>query len=537
MNRISIPSGKIHKQFGPIPACLFIAVIGFAVYANAIHGEFVYDDIDAIRDNPALENPLDLASLNRSLSADRGLKEYFFRPLVILTFAVDRFFWKSDVRGYHVTSILWHVLAALALYGLSAQLYRDRAVSFLTALFFVIHPVHTEAVAYISGRADPLFLFFLFLCFIHYVRIHEDLGPPAVQTVLIGIFYGAALLCKEHALIFLALAGIYHLIFHKKLKFWPTAILLTITGFYLYSRLADYKLLAVVHPYRSDLATRLPGIFASLAQYGRLLVWPQGLHMEYGMTFFRWSDAVAITGFSLFLVLLTVLCVRWRQREISFPLLWFIVAWVPVSNLFTLNARMAEHWLYLPSVGFFMMVSLAVVRGLRSKYRPVVLTAAVAILIILGILTVRQNETWRDAVQFYERTIRFEPGAARMYNNLGTALQERGKMKEATEVMEKAAAMNPRASESHYNLGNLYALQGRYDDARICYRKAVAINPKYFLVHNNLGAIAEGLGQNQQALLFYKSAVNANPRYKKGWDNLKSLERKLAARSRPVNYV
>src|SRR3990167_7463173 len=93
-------------RYRSVSACMFLAVLGFAVYANAIHGDFVYDDNDLVRDNRALRHPFDLSSLNQNPSTERGMKSFFYRPIVIATYAVDHFFWKLDVRGYHLTSIL-----------------------------------------------------------------------------------------------------------------------------------------------------------------------------------------------------------------------------------------------------------------------------------------------------------------------------------------------------------------------------------------------------------------------------------------------
>lgn len=519
-----IPFFSRHRS---VSACVFLATLGFAVYANAVHGDFVYDDNDLVRDNHALQHPFDLSALNRNLSAERGMKTFFFRPLVTFTYAVDHYFWKLDVRGYHLTNILWHVLASLAIYALILQLYRDRLAAFLSALFFTLHPVHTEAVAYISGRADPLCLFFFLLSFILYIRSSENRRPASFSALFMGIFYGAALLCKEHALIFLPIVGAYSIIFKKNIKLWPTLLALIITSLYLFIRLEDYRLLGAIHPYKSDLITRLPGVFASFAQYARLLAVPLDLHMEYGMRFYSWSDPRVLAGLGLFLSTLGVACVHYRNRMISFPLIWYIGSLVPVSNLFALNASMAEHWLYLPSVGIFMLASFILARRLRSRHRVAAVAVTVALAAAFGFLTVRQNRTWRDAVQFYERTLSFEPDSARMVNNLGTALQERGKIKEATKVMEKAVAMNPQASESQYNLGNLYALEARYAEARACYQKAVTINPKFYLAHYNLGVIAEGLGERDAARKSYTQAVQANPRFGQALNKLRMLEESI----------
>lgn len=450
----------------------------------------------------------------------------------MLSYAIDYFFWKLDVRGYHLTSILWHVLAALGVYGLVTHLYDDRLSAFLAALFFVIHPAHTEAVAYMSGRADPMFLSLLLLAFIFYIRGTEKKGVALTESLLIAVCFVSALLCKEHALIFGALIAVYHAAFSKKIKWVPALAVAAITSGYLFFRLSDYQLLGVIHPYKLTLAERLPGVFSALAQYARLLVLPFGLHMEYGMKLLNWWNPSVMAGIALFLIALYVLYVKRTNREIFFPLAWFFVAIIPVSNLFMLNAAMAEHWIYLPSVGIFTLTALVLTRGLQSRHRTVVLAGTIAATLFFSILTIRQNETWREAVSFYERTLRFEPNSSRMYNNLGAVLKEQGKMEEARRAIEKAVEINPEIADSQFNLGYFYAIEGRLDEALACYQKTITLNPRHYIAYNNIGGIYEATDNDTLALSFYRRALGVNPQYEQAARNLQSLLQKQVSVNR-----
>ena len=159
---------------------LIIVILGSLVYANSLGGEFIWDDLSFIRDNAFLKDWSNVPHIftetaTTSMDVGGGSVRYnLYRPLQWLTFMADYSVWKLNPLGYHLTNIFLHISAALILFWFIALLFRSRMLSFLTALFFVIHPVHTEAVAYISGRADPLGLIFMLSSFGFYIKYTND---------------------------------------------------------------------------------------------------------------------------------------------------------------------------------------------------------------------------------------------------------------------------------------------------------------------------------------------------------------------------
>ncbi|GAF76422.1 unnamed protein product, partial [marine sediment metagenome] len=145
-----------------ILAIVLIIILGFVVYSNSLNGKFIWDDEYLIKNNVYIRS---FSYLPKIFSEDIGTgaekKYYFYRPLQMITYMIDYSLWKLNVRGYHLTNTLLHILAALTIYWLINILFGDRPLSLFASLFFVAHPIHTEAVAYISGRADPLALLFM----------------------------------------------------------------------------------------------------------------------------------------------------------------------------------------------------------------------------------------------------------------------------------------------------------------------------------------------------------------------------------------
>ena len=173
----SVMKPKISTHPAPAKKAVILASIAlimalsFAVYANSLNGKFVYDDQPLVENNPLIKEwPVSL----KVFTVDFGIFDYvkasFYRPLQMITYAMDYRVWKLNVVGYHLTNILLHILAALCVYWLINILFNDKTLSALTAILFAVHPIHTGVVNYISSRADSLYLLFMLVSFIFYIK-------------------------------------------------------------------------------------------------------------------------------------------------------------------------------------------------------------------------------------------------------------------------------------------------------------------------------------------------------------------------------
>ncbi len=150
---------------------IVIALLGFTVYLNSLGNAFIWDDTQLVCNNAYIRSWGFLPQIfSQHLGAGAGSRYSFYRPLQLITYVWDYSLWGLNPAGYHLTNVLCHIFAALCLYWLVLILFRDTLLSFLTALLFIVHPVLTEAVTYISGRADPLAFIFIMLTFICYLK-------------------------------------------------------------------------------------------------------------------------------------------------------------------------------------------------------------------------------------------------------------------------------------------------------------------------------------------------------------------------------
>lgn len=502
---------------------ILIIILGFGVYWNSLNGKFVWDDEDLIKNNIYIKSPAYIPEIfKQDIEAGAGKRSSLYHPVQMLSYLADYSFWKSNVIGYHFTNILLHILAALALYRLITVICGNATLSLFTSILFVVHPLHAEAVTYMSGRSDPLFTLFILISFIFYVKYLDT--KKIYSYVFMLVSYILALLSKEFSIIFPALLLLYHYTFKKRLDLKVFLPILCAACIYIISRMTILRyLLPGPPPMPTTVLQRMPGFSAAIANYARLLFLPFGLHMEYGNKIFSWLDPRAASGIIIILSFLFYgLKKRREDRLIFFGIGWFFLSILPVSNLYPINAYMAEHWLYLPSIGFFIILA----RGLAYLYNKN-LNLKVFTLIFITILvtfysylTIRQNVYWKEPIVLYKRTLAYAPDSAGIHNNLGNVYKEMGETKEAIASYERALEIDPNLVEAYNNLGNAYSDTGKTEEAIALFKKAIEINPNYAEVYNNLGVTYIELGKNEEAISFFKEALKANPYYVISYNNI-----------------
>ncbi|MFC1668099.1 tetratricopeptide repeat protein [Chlamydiota bacterium] len=478
-------------------------ILGLLLYKNAITATFIWDDIALITKNSTITTPQNLPKLfTEDIGSFIGLPYTFYRPVHMVTNMFDYLFWGYNAKGYHLTNILLHIVVSFSLFIVIFKLSKQFLLSFIVSIFFLVHPVHTEAVAYISGRADLLVgLFTLLMLILYYSYLEKDTHKNWYLFYSL-IFFFLALLSKESALIYPFLLLLIHYVLKKRVQiisFLPYCILAIL---YLVIRYIIYDSLLPAPLSVNTCIQNIPGFFVAFSTYFGLLLSPHNLHMEYGMKVFRFFHTQTLFGFGIFiLVLICLVICRKKYRLLFFALTWFLLTLLPVSNIYPLNAFMAEHWLYFPSIGFFLCVGIGIAKLLQiNRIRTPVILVACIVLIWYSHLTIKQTQYWSNPLTFYTRTISFAPTSYRSYFNLAVAHQEKGHIKQAIEAYKKAITLNNTYEFASINLAALFFEQGKKKEAFDLYHKVLKINPLNTLAHNNLALMYYHLGEKEQAM-------------------------------------
>jgi Flp pilus assembly protein TadD len=484
------------EEARPRLAVALLVGVTFAAYANAFGNAFVWDDLLLIVDNPRIKSWRALPALFTSNLFGGGVLSSYYRPLQGLTYLLDYRLWGLTPAGFHLTATALHAATAVLLYRLGVVLLHDGRAALAGALLFAVHPVHTEAVTYLAGRSDPLSALALLAALLCHARGRTFLATTA---------FAAALLAREAAVGLLPLLVVVDVALGRKLRagrLLPYGVVLVA---YLGIRAAVVGVTPVPVPTAAiPLGHRVLTMLPVVVGYVRVLLVPTGLHMERMVPAVTSPLEPRVVGAVVALAVLAgaVVAVGRRAWPVAFAAVWFLVALLPVANLVPLATFMAEHWLYVPSMGVFLaagygLARLATVIGSRGA---TAITAA--LVLVYGGLTVRRNRDWRDARTLFEATVRLAPESTRAHANLGLAYEEAGERERARPEYERAIALAgdlPEAAGPHNNLGNLYREDGRLADAERELRAALAADPRHVGAHGNLALVLQALGRPDEA--------------------------------------
>lgn len=496
-----------------------IIVLGFSVYADSLKGEFIWDDNAFVRDNVYIKDWRHIPDiLTKSTAAGAGYSDDVYRPLQTFSYLIDNSVWKGNLIGYHLTNILLHILVSLAIYWLILLLFDNRMLAWFTSVLFIVHPVQTEAVSYISGRGDLLSALFMLLCAIFYII---QIGKQSRRLFIIMLLsYTLAILGKENAIILPLLLMLYHYVFKIKIKF---KLLLPIMGIaFIYILLRPVRTMALSFDFNIFLK-RIPGFFVAIINYLRILFLPLGLHMEYGNRIFNFTNPKAILGLILTLLLLIY---AFKERQVKkllfFSVCWFFIALLPHSSVYPVCAfYMAEHWLYFSSVGFFLILAYSLLLLYNRNHSRILFKISIICLVsTFSFLTIRQNKYWDNQISFYQRTLKYAPYSARVYNNLCQAYLGGANYGEALKACKCAIDLKSDYPEAYCNLGDAYRNLGNIAQAEISYNDAIKIKPKFAIAYFQLGELYSHAGRSAEAIKKYEQVIEIDQNFIDAYNRL-----------------
>jgi tetratricopeptide (TPR) repeat protein len=234
--------------------------------------------------------------------------------------------------------------------------------------------------------------------------------------------------------------------------------------------------------------------------------------MEYGLRIFKFSRPGAIFGALILSAALFGMFRKWKNKIWPFAIGWFLVTLFPVSNLYPINAYMAEHWIYLPSVGVFIAASYALLSLHRLKYYRLFAKILIILLVFYyAHLTTQQNNYWRSPLLLLERTLRYAPSSPRVNNELGNEYSGLGDNSRAEAFYRKAIIADPRYKSAYVGLGNLYCRVDKPAEALVMYQKAAEILPDSSEPYVGLGNALLKLKRGKEAVSAYEKAIALQP--------------------------
>lgn len=520
----------------------FITIISIAIYANTLKNGFVYDDVPTIVDNTFIKDFNNLPLLFR--------QDYFnisgelsYRPVVTFTYFIDYALFGLRPWGFHLTNILLHTINGMLLYVLLVLLIRSevsepqsavpRLVAnppFLVSILFATHPVLTEAVNAISFREDLLvFLFYMAsLCLYLILRSGSTINhKPLNYTILYSlsyIAYSLALFSKEMAVTLPLIVYCYEWVYKDGKNGLRLLFNRHNTGYiaimliYLFLRFYYFYNPSESGLYGSNMVGRVLTVPWLLISYLKLSIFPISLSADYEVIAVRVFSSLFVLPLIAIVSLLTIILIlRKKDRGICFGILFFVLTLVPVYNIIPIANPLAERYLYLPAVGFTIIMGLAVhyiFKSIDPGYKVLTLSALISFLILLIIFSltvVSRNRVWRDDFSLWSDTVRKMPNNSDAHYGLGTAHAGRGEFDKAVQEFQTAVRLNPSDLRTRLNLGTAYRDQGKFGEAIQEFNTILMISPEEPDVHYQLANAYNKQGRLDEAIHEYSIAIKLNP--------------------------
>jgi len=481
--------------------CFILALLGFVVRIPALQGEPVWDDDYLARNNPFIRSPLFLFEVFRQHLFPESYSAHY-RPVQNISYMTDYLLWNGNFYGFHLSSLLIHVAAGILLYlllqnlllpllaknnapgncsGLKAQ--AGSWFPFLVAILWIVHPVHSAAIDYVSGRADSLAVFFGCAAWLLFLRARRVTGRVARVALFVSSWVAGLLtLCsRENGCLWPLLFLLYSFAFERRIKGWHRAATIA-ACLLLFATYYGLRHLPADLPASSASSNWTPAIrgvlmLRALGDYGRLMIYPANLHME--RTIFSTSAYMSekgregsiefeylslaglalLTGFVLFSLRRSP-----GQRVRIFGAAWFILTYLPISNLVELNATVAEHWLYLPSIGFLIFVA-GCAADIPIRWRPVGVAFLTLAVVALSVRSSYRSSDWISNETFARQTMKSGGATVRVALLLGQVYSNRGDYVKAEAILRKAVQLCPDYPFARNNLAHALLHLGKGKEA------------------------------------------------------------------------
>ncbi len=516
----------LFNRYPKLLISLLIASVVCATHINTLKNGFIWDDEEMVVGNPMIHSLHNIDQIFGSGPfSEKWWTSRFYRPIQTLTYAIDYSIWELDPTGYHLTSVLIHTTSAVLVFILLYGLLNNLAISSLAALWWGIHPINIESIAYVSGRGDALFLLF---CLAAWLCWKRALTHHSVWYLIAFSLWAMGILSKENALPLPLIAAAYLWIYRD--KFDRETIKNNLIGTIGITTIYVLIRLAMLHNISSTtlswiasapLLDRILTVPYILVTYFRLWFIPYPLHMEYHyvadsiFTIYVWVGLPLLGAlFYAFLKLVN------RKHFYFFSAVIFL-GLLPVYNVaLPLAATLREHWFYLSGIGCAALSLLSIetlITRYAIPYKWVAISAVILLLPYIG-LTVQRNAQWGNPLTFYEHDLQFETQSFLLHNNLGVEYFRRQNFEKAKDSFINAIQASPKEGygTAHNNYGVILENEGHLQDAINEFQLSITLS-NYELAYGNLARILLQQNQPKNAIKILTNGIKTSPYNSQLW--------------------
>lgn len=521
------------KNILNILVIIVLCFMGGIVYSNSFYGPFYFDDIPSIVNNPAIRNINNIKNI------------WNFWPTRFITYLSIAFNYQIgglNTFGYHVFNLIIHLFSTILLWWLVTLTFRmplikkepisfyAKPIAFFISVIFLLHPIQTQPVNYIVQRAVLLTAMLYLLSLSLYAKLRLEIEnnpvPGAWKIYYIGSLIAAimSMFSKEMAITLPVTICLYEFCFlgNKKNSKWKylivfMAVILIIPLVMLVTKSVDFsgmRRMVEDGPNISSWQYFLTQLRV-LVTYIGLLFMPVNQNLDYDYPIMKsiFELPVILSSLLLFLILAAAIKLFRDKRLISFGIFWFFITLLPESSFIPIKDVIFEHRLYLPIIGFSIVLVSGPYYLFGGKGAKLIFILFSLLIVCYSAMSYQRNKVWQDELTLWEDTVHKSPGKARPYINRGTAYQKKNNFARAIFDCTKAIEIDPNYADAYYNRGNTFLKKSKYDEAILDYDKTIKIEPNNAKAYNNRGLAYFSKGNYAQAISDCSKAIEINPNY------------------------
>lgn len=496
-----------------------IALLLTAVaYFPNLFADFVtWDDGDYVMDNEIIRN-FDHFSKFFTTSIQGN-----YHPITMISLAINYAISGDDASSYHLFNIIFHLINVVLVFKFICILTKDNYfIAFFTALFFGIHPMHVESVAWVSERKDVLYTLFFLLGLMSYVKL-LDTGNNKYYWITF-LWFILSLASKPAAIIFpVALFTLDYV----RSRTWSMKWIYEKIPFFL---CAAFMVYLTLHAQKTAGATDTTNYFnigkrILFASYGHMMyiikmIWPFNLATFYPFSPINESLSKTYYFAPIFSIFIGVLCwMGWKKnRSFSFGIFFYTVNLLLVLQFFIVgSAIIADRYTYVPYIGLFFSIAW----WLDSRWvqqQKFLLIGIMLIAIFFTYLSNQQVRTWNNTAALWDGAIKNYP-SAKAYTNRAYIHQLKGEYDKALLYYDKSIKYNVTDPEVYANKGSIYYAQDKDSLALYEYNRALAINPNHLESLNGRGSVYGKFNKSDLAIADFSLAITKDPNYSLSYKN------------------
>ncbi len=495
------------KKVATIVSLVIILTVTLAAFAPSLQNGFNYDDDIYIVNNRFIQtlSAFNLKKICTSFFAGN------YQPVTILTYALEYRYFKLNPSGYHLTNLILHLLNCLLVFWLFYLLSARIPVAFFVSVFFALHPLRVESVAWISERKDLLYALFFLGALIAYVYYLKEKKRPGLYALTLFLFI-LSLLSKPMAVTLPILLVLLEYFISGKIKFLNKTPFILFSLFLGAVTLFSQGAVGLLKIGRFNAGDKLLNTAYALIFYLDKIFIPRNLACMYPLPAdaARWWSGIAV----VFLLLALILNRKKLSKDFIFGAVFFLAAVsVVLPAVFSGETFVSDRYTYIPSLGIGYLAACGILGVLESKisrFRPVKVALVMILILAAGTLTFlsrKQCQAWKDGVTLWSDVVAKYPGLAKAYNNRGVLLLEQKNYPAASVDFKKAIECNPKFIFAYLNLGDLYAETGKSGEAAAVLEQALKIEPANAEAYFNLGRLSSLANRQEEAIGFYSKAA------------------------------